>query len=125
MSATGSDGKSFQIIEAISSIEGAPVTGRRRWSESFKTELVAETLEAGANVSAIARRAGIQPAQLFAWRRKALREGSVQAVGPHFVEVETVGTQSIEIVIGGIVVRAGAQIGEEHLCRVIRAVRSA
>ncbi len=125
MSATGSDSRSFQVIDAVGAIEGAPVTGRRRWSESFKTELVAKSLTPEANVSAIARRAGILPAQLFAWRRKALREGTVQAVCPRFVAVETAGSEAIEIVIGGIVVRAGTDVSEEHLRRVVRALRSA
>jgi transposase len=126
MSSTRSDSKSFQVIDAVVPLEGAPVGRWRRWSESFKTELVSKTLEASANVSAIARQAGVQPAQLFAWRRKALRDGKVQAVkasGPHFVEVERIGTQAVEILIGEIVVRAGSDVGEDHLRRVIRAVR--
>ncbi|MFC4174025.1 transposase [Microvirga sp. GCM10011540] len=40
--------------------------------------LIEETLKPGANVSAIARQAGIAPAQLFGWRRKAMRTGVVQ-----------------------------------------------
>jgi transposase len=63
---------------------------------------------------------------LFTWRRQALRRGEVQPLdgpSPHFVEVETGGAGAVEIVIGGIVVRAGAEIGEDHLRRVIRAVR--
>lgn len=126
MSATGFDSRSFQVLDAVVPMEGAAVTGRRRWSESFKMELVAKTLTAGANVSTIARGAGIHPAQLFAWRRKALREGVVQPVkggGPHFVEVERIETGAIEIVIGEIVLRVGPDVGEEHLRRVIRAVR--
>jgi transposase len=126
MSATGSDSRSFHVLDAVAAIEGAPARGRRRWSESFKTELVAKTLEAGVNVSAIARQAGISPAQLFGWRRKALRDGTVQPVkgaGPHFVEVERIGTGAIEIVIGEIMVRVGPDVGEDHLRRVIRAVR--
>lgn len=102
MSPTGSDTKSFQVIDAVSSMEGTPVTARRRRSESFKDELVAKALEPDADVSAIARRAGVQPARLLAWRRKAMREGTVRAVGRHFVEVEVTGTEVIEIVIGGI-----------------------
>jgi transposase len=128
MSAIGSENRSFQVLEAVSPLEGAPLTGRRRWSESFKATLVARTLEADVNVSAIARCAGVHPAQLFAWRRKALRQGTVHPLDgsrPHFVEVESVrsGAGIVEIVIGGIVVRAGAEIGEDHLRCVIRAVR--
>jgi transposase len=50
------------------------VERRRRWSLSEKQELVAETLTAGASVSAVAQRHGMHPSQLFAWR-KAARDG--------------------------------------------------
>ncbi|MDR3484329.1 MAG: transposase [Bradyrhizobium sp.] len=116
------------MIEAVSALEGAPVSGRRRWSASFKADLVAKALEPGVNVSAIARSAGVHPAQLFAWKRQALRHGAVRPrdeAGPRFVEVETRGSDLVEVVIGAIVVRARADIGEEHLRRVIRAVRTA
>ncbi|APG87003.1 transposase (plasmid) [Sinorhizobium americanum CCGM7] len=44
---------------------------RRRWSTAEKLAIVQETYEADATVSIIARRHGIQPNQLFAWRRLA------------------------------------------------------
>ncbi|MGA7713763.1 MAG: transposase [Rhizomicrobium sp.] len=128
MSATGSTPKSFHVIEAVSALEGAPVSGRRRWSARFKADLVAKTLEPGVNVSAIARNAGVHPAQLFAWKRQAMRQTAASPrdeAGPRFVEVETRGTDLVEVIIGSTVVRASANIAEEHLRRVIRAVRSA
>lgn len=128
MSATGSRSESLQLLEATEPLEGAPIGERRRWSDSFKADLVAKTLEPDVNVSAIARRAGVHPAQLFAWKRQALRKGTVKPVegtGLKLVEVETTGSGMIEIVIGGVVVRAGSDVGEEHLRRVIRGVRSA
>jgi|WetSurMetagenome_2_1015567.scaffolds.fasta_scaffold39221_3 transposase len=128
MSATVPETKNFHVIEAVSVLEGAPVSGRRRWSARFKADLVAKTLAPGVNVSAIARSAGILPAQLFVWKRQALRQGAAgrrEEATPHFVEVETRGTGVVEIVIGATVVRAPASIDEEHLRRVIRAVRSA
>ena len=42
---------------------------RRRWSEEDKRRLVAETLGPGATVHGVARRRGISPSQLFAWRK--------------------------------------------------------
>ena len=130
MSAPMSDDRSFHVIEAAPSrLEGAPQRVRRNWSEAFKAELIAETLAPGANVSAIARREGILPSQLFGWRRLALRKGTVTALdpggGPHFVEVETTAAAAIEIVVGDVVVRAGAEVTEDHLRRAIRAVRTA
>ena len=47
---------------------------RRRWRLSEKQEIVAETLEPGASVSAVAQRLGMHPSQLFTWR-KAARDG--------------------------------------------------
>ena len=42
---------------------------RRRWSEDDKRRLVAETFGPGATVHGIARRHGVSPSQLFAWRK--------------------------------------------------------
>ncbi len=50
------------------------VERRRRWSLADKRQIVAETLVAGASVSAVARRHGMHAGQLFTWRRQA-REG--------------------------------------------------
>ena len=68
------------------------VERRRRWSLADKRRLVAETLEPGASVCAVARRYGVHASQLFAWR-KAAREGALQdepntfAIGPAFTPV--------------------------------------
>lgn len=48
--------------------------GRRSWPAEAKARIVAETLEPGANVSAIARRHGLRPQQIFTWRREARRQ---------------------------------------------------
>jgi transposase len=42
---------------------------RRRWSEEDKRRLVAETLAPGETVHGVARRRGVSPSQLFAWRK--------------------------------------------------------
>src|SRR5690606_30610624 len=44
---------------------------RRRWSTAEKLAIVHETYEADATVSVVARRHGIAPNQLFAWRKLA------------------------------------------------------
>jgi transposase len=48
---------------------------RRRWSEEDKRRLVAETFGPGGTVHGVARRHGVSPSQLFAWR-KLYRVGS-------------------------------------------------
>jgi transposase len=44
---------------------------RRRWSSEDKVRIVVESFEGGATVSEVARRHGLSPQQLFAWRRAA------------------------------------------------------
>jgi transposase len=52
-------------IEVITSVER-----RRRWSREERERLVAATFEPGADVSEIARSAGIHVSQLFRWRKE-------------------------------------------------------
>jgi len=46
--------------------------GRRRaWTAEQKAQIVSESYESGEKVSAVARRHGLTPQQLFGWRRDA------------------------------------------------------
>lgn len=83
-------------------------------------------MEPGASVSAIAHRLSIHPSQLFGWRRAVLDARKV-STEPARCEVVAAydGEAVIEVVIGDVTVRAGADVSEVHLQRVIRAVRSA
>ncbi|MEJ0050551.1 MAG: transposase [Methylovirgula sp.] len=116
------------MIEAVpvaERLEGAPVRLHRRWSDELKEQVVAESFLPGANVSAIARRVGIDPSQLFSWR-KALRRGGARMVAPDAaVDDKARSGPVIEIVVGDAVIRADAMVDEAHLRRVVRAVRSA
>ena len=47
---------------------------RRQWTEAFKRQVVAETLEPGASVSIVARRHDVNANQLFKWRREMAPE---------------------------------------------------
>ncbi|WP_128971578.1 transposase [Bradyrhizobium tropiciagri] len=47
---------------------------RRRWSDAVKGRIVAESYAPGAVASEVARRHGVSPQHLFAWR-KAARAG--------------------------------------------------
>jgi transposase len=53
---------------------------RRRWSKEAKAAIVAETYAPGVSVSEVARRHGIAPSQVFAWRKLA-EGGALQAIG--------------------------------------------
>jgi transposase len=130
MSAVSSGDKSFYMIEAVPDrLEGAPLQSRRRWSDEFKARTVARSFAPDTNISAVARDVGVAPSQLFDWRRKALRDGTVKKETTPTklaaVRTDPIGPSCIEIVIGDAVIRAGAEIDEAHLVRVIRAVRAA
>lgn len=62
-------------VHVITSVER-----RRRWSAYDKKAIVEESYEAGKTVSSIARKYGLSPSQVFAWRRK-MEEGALVGVG--------------------------------------------
>ena len=105
--------------------------GYRSWSDEEKARIVGQTLIAGANVSAIARSNGLDPSQLYAWRRKAIASGVVAPLGGspsrpvRFTRFESMRSDLVEIVIGDVVVRAGGEVEPDRLADVIRAVRKA
>jgi transposase len=63
------EGDEYRRIELITG-----VARRRRWSAAEKAALVSESLQPGANVSALARRCGVNRGLLLTWRRAAMRE---------------------------------------------------
>ena len=122
------DDGNCQVIEHL---EARPLRARRGWSAEAKARLVERTLDPGANVSAIARSAGMAPSQLFGWRRqarvaRAIRNEAVDADRPkRFERFAAVSCGLVEIVIGEVVLRAGSDVEPDHLANVIRAVRKA
>jgi transposase len=65
------EGDEYRRIELITG-----VTRRRRWNAAEKAALVAESLQPGINVSALARRCGVNRGLLLTWRRAAMREAA-------------------------------------------------
>jgi transposase len=114
------------------------VGGRRSWSREDKGRIVIESFAAGANVSAVARRYGLRPQQVYAWRRLA-RSGTLalpaEEVG--FVPVlatagetapgTTVPSRAgiVEIEIAGTAVRVAPGVDWRFLRDVLRAVKAA
>jgi transposase len=113
------------------------IGGRRSWSRDDKARIVAESFAARANVSAVARRYGLRPQQVYAWRRLA-RTGALvlpaeEEVG--FVPVVATGGEArssapsqagiVEIDVAGTVIRAGPGVDWRHLRDVLRAVKAA
>jgi transposase len=122
--------KSEPTVQRLELISG---TGRRRrFSRDYKARVVEETLSEGAVISEVARRHGLTPQQLFAWRRSAQQPAKDDASRPAFapVVVDDGAVCSdraplIEIVIGAATVRVTAGINATTLAAVLRAVKAA
>ena len=66
------------ITKPVHRLEVFTGAGRRRtWSDEDKARIVAEIVTSGDSVSAVARRHGLSPQQLFGWRRQ-LRESQAE-----------------------------------------------
>lgn len=116
------------------------VGGRRAWSAEDKGRIIVESFAAGANVSAVARRYGLRPQQVYAWRRLA-RKGALALPAEEALRfVPVVATASdpaaaaaapmatvvvVEIEIAGAVIRAAPGVDWRHLREVLRAVKAA
>lgn len=101
---------------------------RRRWSMAEKSQIVEESLQPGATVTAVARRHDVHPNLLHHWRRQ-VREaaGRRPSFLPVTVSAEKRSTPeiggSIEIELGGGVrLRVDAAVDEAALGRVLRAL---
>jgi transposase len=124
----GTKADSFRRIEVITG-----VGRRRRWTDEEKARIVAESLDPATTASAVARRYGLHASQLFTWRQQLQRSTpSVAAIGgPGFVPVllaedsaapaEIAGR--MEIALGSVVVRVGADVNGPALRRVLEVVR--
>ncbi len=129
--------ETFAVIEAVAErLDESPPLLRRRWSGEAKARILGETMLPGANISAVARAHGLRPQQLFTWRRKAMRSGTVATLparpvseSQSFASVELSpgdgALAGLEIVIGDATIRVGGCVAPALLVEAIRAVRSA
>jgi transposase len=65
------EGDEYRRIELITGSRR-----RRQWTAEAKAAVVAESLKPGINVSALARRCGVNRGLLQTWRREAMREAA-------------------------------------------------
>ena len=137
----------MHVSDRARRIEVFTGTGRRRnWAADEKVAIVAESYAPGKTVCGVARRHGLTPAQLFAWRRLARRSRS-SAKQPPALFVPAVVEASpgppsppasqprrarrrgsgigIELEMDGIVVRIGSGASPEAITAVICALRAA
>ncbi len=106
---------------------------RRRWSLEEKVRIVAESLDPATTSSAVARRYGLHASQLFTWRQQLQRGASAAQTldGPGFVPVllaedgavSAAPVGRMEIALGSVVVRVGADVDGPALRRVLEVVR--
>jgi transposase len=75
------EGDSYRRIELITGR-----SRRRRWTGEEKTRIVAESFEADANISEVARRNGVARGLLTAWRHKFA--AAARSKAPSFVPVQ-------------------------------------
>jgi len=104
-------------------LEMLPAAGRRRrWSADRKAEIVAQSL-AAESVSAVARRYGLRPQQLSAWRGQARGDGPAGGERLGFASV-VVSPAAIEIEYCGATIRVSAGGDDATLRSVLAALRA-
>jgi transposase len=117
----------FRRLEVITG-----VGRRRRWSDEDKAQIVAEGLDPATTASAVARRYGLHVSQLFIWRQQLQRRASAATAvsGPGFVPIllaedsaAPVTAGRMEIALGSVVVRVGADVNGPALRQVLEVVR--
>jgi transposase len=137
------------ITKPVRRLEVFTGAGRRRtWSDEEKARVVAEIEASGDTVSAVARRHGLSPQQLFGWRRdvKEARAGVSKDDEPRFVPAvvdaapsDTAGHRqrkakrrhwdeplagTIEVAIDGVTVRIGAGAPLDTITAVLRVLKA-
>ena len=137
------EGGAYQRVEVITGRQR-----RRRWTAEEKARIVAESLEADANISDVARRHGLARGLLTIWRRQLSGGGQepgqsfaavkIDTVAPlsdgaarHLAESDAVGAAlpairsrgRIEIDVAGARIRIESGVDHATLAMVLAAVR--
>lgn len=116
--------------------------GHRRWPDSLKARIVAETLVEGATVRDVAARYDLRPNHLSEWRRRA-REGKLvlpalpapeTAAEPAFAAMVIEGSPerrmgsdgaTLDIVFGDVVIRLDAATPAARIAEIAREIAGA
>jgi transposase len=131
------DGSRNVGVSRLEVIEGP--SGRRRRTKAERARIAAESMMPGVKVADVARKHGTTRWQIYDWR-KQIRKGNLVlpesvAALPMFTELvvedpatdaSPAGSRSdLEIIVGDVVIRAGAGADEGQLTRAIRAAQAA
>lgn len=138
----------MHVSEPARRIEVFTGAGRRRnWSDDEKAAIVAESHAGADTVCGVARRYGLTPQQLFTWRRVARDQGRaaeevalfvpavLEPIKPAPMEAAPLegkpkrrarrrAAAGIELEIGGVAVRVGADASPKAIAAVIRALKA-
>jgi transposase len=127
-----SDDKKRPHVPRIEVFAGS---GRRRWSDAVRAQIVAESLEPGAVVVHVARRHGCRPQQVHEWRKLArtgqlaLPETAIAPGEAMFVPLLAAPaspsrvSNAIAVELDGAVVRIQGRPDREALVHVFAALR--
>ena len=113
-------------------------SGRRRWPEHVKAEIVLESYRDGCSVADVARKHGLSGPQLHAWRRAArdgvlaMPDDDLLGLVPVVVEADsgndlTLTEQAPDVIVlevEDVRVNVPSEFDLEHLGRVIAALRA-
>ena len=103
-----------------------PQRTNRRWDPREKARITAESFEAGANISAVARRHGVSLGLLHYWRRTVRDRGAMESISMVPLEVDDGAPRSgcdLEIEIGGARVMVRGRVDGGVLRTVFDALR--
>src|SRR5205085_5027022 len=98
---TGTSDDGFRRVEVITG-----VGRRRRWTDEEKAWIVAESLDPATTTSAVARRYGLHPSQLFVWRQRLAAPAARDT--PEFVPVLVAEESTATAAVAG---RVGIALG--------------
>jgi transposase len=137
-----------EMVHTMETEQDASRRQRRQHERAFKEELVRQSLQPGASVSAIALDSGINANMLFKWRREHLRAASPRTSATVLLPVEVAPADEalampsattpllpaapakpsplggvIELEVAGGQLRLRGPVDEASLCSVLRALR--
>ena len=129
------DVKKERYLDPLDRVEVlAGPTGRRKWPDDVKGQLVAESFLPGVSVREVAERNGLMPNHLSTWRGLAKQGALVvpDLAGADFATVvlddtalATTCLNPVELVMGGVTLRLDAKTAVHRIAELVLALKTA